>query len=47
MSSFLEVPADILKHFWVQVAVSLLKLPYGGFRIEIAARRLQIYNSYM
>jgi hypothetical protein len=34
IQSFLEVPADILNHFWIQVAVSLLKSPYGGFRIE-------------
>jgi hypothetical protein len=29
---------DILNHFWIQVAVSLLKLkpPHGGFRIETA-----------
>jgi hypothetical protein len=25
--SFLEVPADILNHFWIQVAVSLVKRP--------------------
>jgi hypothetical protein len=34
--SFLEVPADILNHFWIQVAVLLLKPPHGGFRIEAA-----------
>jgi hypothetical protein len=28
--SFLGVPADILNHFWIQVAVLLLKLPPGG-----------------
>jgi hypothetical protein len=36
IESFLEVPADILNHFWIQVAVSLLKPPHGGFRIETA-----------
>jgi hypothetical protein len=36
ISSFLEVPTGILNHFWVQVAVSLLKLPCGGFRSETA-----------
>jgi hypothetical protein len=29
---FLEVPTDILNHFWIQAAVSLLKPPHGGFR---------------
>jgi hypothetical protein len=29
--SFLEAPTDILNHFWIQVAVSLLKPPHGGF----------------
>jgi hypothetical protein len=35
---FLEVPADILNHFWIQiqVVVSLLKPPHGGFKIETA-----------
>jgi hypothetical protein len=28
----IEVPAGIFNHFRIQVAVSLLKLPYGGFR---------------
>jgi hypothetical protein len=26
-----------LNHFWIQVAVSLLKPPHGGFRSETAA----------
>jgi hypothetical protein len=34
--SFLEVPADFLNHFWIQAAVSELKPPHGGFRIETA-----------
>jgi hypothetical protein len=33
---FLEVPADILNHFWIQIAVSILKPPHGGFRSETA-----------
>jgi hypothetical protein len=54
--SFLEAPADFLKHFWIQVAVLLLKPPHGGFRSETAVaryetvsevKRLQIYNGYM
>jgi hypothetical protein len=32
--SFLEVQTDILNHFWIQVVVSLLKPPHGGFVIE-------------
>jgi hypothetical protein len=31
--------ADLFKHFWIQVAVSLLKLPCGGFRIETAVTK--------
>jgi hypothetical protein len=31
-----EVPTDILNHFWIQVAVSILKPPHGGFRSETA-----------
>jgi hypothetical protein len=27
-----EAPAGILNHFWIQVAVLLLKRPHGGFR---------------
>jgi hypothetical protein len=34
VKSFLEVPTDILNHFWIQVAVSLLKPPRGCFRSE-------------
>jgi hypothetical protein len=34
--SFLEVPTDILNHFWIQVADSLLKPPHGSFRSETA-----------
>jgi hypothetical protein len=29
--SFLEFPTDFLNRFWIQVAVSLLKPPHGGF----------------
>jgi hypothetical protein len=36
MQSFLEFPTGILNHFGIQVAVLLLKLPHGGFRIETA-----------
>jgi hypothetical protein len=38
--SFLEVTTDIVNHFWiqVQVAVSLLKPPHGGFGIETAVK---------
>jgi hypothetical protein len=35
-----------LKHrFWIQVAVSLVKSPHGGFKNEV--KRLQIYNGYV
>jgi hypothetical protein len=40
-------------NFWIQVAVSLLKPPHGGFRSEMTAtyrsevKLLQIYNGYM
>jgi hypothetical protein len=34
--SFLDVSTDILNHFWIQVALSLLKQTHGGFRIETA-----------
>jgi hypothetical protein len=37
--SFLEVPTDFLKCFWIQVAVLLLKLPHGGFRSETAVTK--------
>jgi hypothetical protein len=33
----LEVPRDILNHFWIQVAVLILKTPHGGFIIETEA----------
>jgi hypothetical protein len=36
IESFLEVPTDILNHFWIQVAVSIMKPPHGGFRSEKA-----------
>jgi hypothetical protein len=36
LSSFLEVPTDILNHFWIHVVVSILKPPQGVFRIETA-----------
>jgi hypothetical protein len=32
MSSFLEVPSDILYHFWIQVADLPLKPPRGRFQ---------------
>ena len=32
MSSFLEVPSDILYHFWIQVADLHLKPPRGRFQ---------------
>jgi hypothetical protein len=35
---FLGVPTEILNHFWIQVAVLLLKPPpHGGFRSETVA----------
>jgi hypothetical protein len=37
--SFLEVPTDFLNHFWIQVVVSLPKLPNGGFGSETAVTR--------
>ena len=30
----MEAPAGILNHFWVQVAVSILKLPHGGSSVR-------------
>jgi hypothetical protein len=36
ISRFLEGPTDFFNHFWIQVAVSLLKPPHGGFRSETA-----------
>jgi hypothetical protein len=36
---FLEAPTDFFKCFWIQKAVSLLKPPHGGFRIETAAAK--------
>ena len=36
MQSFLEVPTGVLNHFWIQVTISLLKPPHGGFRSETA-----------
>jgi hypothetical protein len=41
--SFLEVPTDILNHFWIQVTVSLLKPRTAVSELK----RLQIYNGYM
>jgi hypothetical protein len=38
IQSLLEVPADICNHLWIQVAVSLLKMPHGGFRSETAVK---------
>jgi hypothetical protein len=36
VQGFLEAPTNILNHFWIQVAISLLKPPHGGFRRETA-----------
>ena len=36
---FLEVPTDFIKCFWIQVTVSLLKPPHGGFRSETAVTK--------
>jgi hypothetical protein len=36
--SFLGFPTDFLNHFRIQVAVSLLKPPHGGFRSETPLR---------
>ena len=52
LEGFLEVPADILNHFWIKVAVSLLKPPHGGSEVKrpllyeavSKLKRLQIYN---
>ena len=33
---FLEAPTGFFNHFWIQVAVSLLKPPHGGFRSKMA-----------
>jgi len=41
------VPTDILNHFWIQVAVSLLKPPHGGFRSETAVTKpFRKWNGY-
>ena len=53
--SSLEVPTDVLNHFCIQVAVSLLilKPPHGGLRGErpsrgrFGSKRLKIHNGYM
>ena len=37
--SFLEAPTDFFKCFWIQVVVSLLKPPHGGFRSETAVTK--------
>jgi hypothetical protein len=37
--SFLEAPPGFFKHLWIQVAVSLLKLPHGGFRSKTAVTK--------
>jgi hypothetical protein len=40
----IEVPTDILNHFWIQVLVSEVKRPLRN-RLEV--KRLQIYSGYM
>jgi hypothetical protein len=45
----IEAPADILNNFWIQVAISLLKPPHGGFGSETAitgTKPLQKTNGY-
>jgi hypothetical protein len=42
--SFLEVPTDILNHFWIQVAVSEVKRRYATVS---KFKRLEIYNGYI
>jgi hypothetical protein len=37
--SFLEVPKDVLNHFWIQVTVLLLKPPHGGLGSETAVTK--------
>jgi hypothetical protein len=38
--SFVKVPTDFLNHFWIQVAVSLLKPPHGRLmELQIAPWR--------
>jgi hypothetical protein len=47
ISSFLEAPAGILKNFWIQVVVLLLKPPHGGFRSETAVTKpFRNWNGY-
>jgi hypothetical protein len=41
---FLEVPWDILNHFWIQVAVSEVKRP---LRNRFASEAVKTYNGYM
>jgi hypothetical protein len=36
IQGFLKVPTDVLNHLWIQLEISLLKPPHGGFRIETA-----------
>jgi hypothetical protein len=38
-SDILEVPTDFFKHLWIQGAVSLMKPPHDGFRIETAVTK--------
>jgi hypothetical protein len=39
IQSFLEVPTDFFKYFWIQVAVPLLKPPHSGFRSATAVTK--------
>ena len=39
LGGFLEVPTDFFNHFRIQVTVSLLKPPNGGFGSETAVTR--------
>jgi hypothetical protein len=56
--STVEVPTDILNHFWIQVAVLLLNPPHGARRVQkrngryvtvsvSEAKRLKTYNGYI
>ena len=46
-------PNRFFNHFWIQVAVSLLKPPHGGSEVNgryetvSEVKRLHIYNGYM
>jgi hypothetical protein len=44
---FLEVPADILDHCWIQVAASILKPPHETAATASKVKQLQIYNGHV